>query len=109
MANTINGINGSSAASVGAGRAAQPMRDATAATVSDARTDTSDDVHITSTASQLASLGQTLRAMPQVDQARVSQISRSIEAGSYKVSPEKIASGLIQSDRALAQLGLKED
>jgi negative regulator of flagellin synthesis FlgM len=108
VANTINGINGSSAASIGAGRAAKPIRDAAGATAADAQTDTSGDVHITSTASQLASLGQALRAMPAVDQARVSQISRAIDDGSYTVSPDKIASGLVQSDRALAQLGMQE-
>jgi anti-sigma28 factor (negative regulator of flagellin synthesis) len=47
--------------------------------------------------------------MPAVDQARVNQLSRAIDAGSYTVSPDKIASGLIQSDHALARLGLKED
>lgn len=109
MANTIDGMNGNSAASVGAGRAAQRARDTATATVLDAHTGTSSDVHITSTASKLASLGETLRAMPAVDQARVSQLSRAIDEGSYTVSPDKIASGLIQSDRSLARLGLKED
>jgi flagellar biosynthesis anti-sigma factor FlgM len=102
-------MNGNSAASVGAGRAAQRTRDTAVATVRDAHPETGGDVHITSTASKLASLGESLRAMPAVDQARVSQISRAIDEGSYTVSPDKIAGGLIQSDHALARLGLKED
>jgi negative regulator of flagellin synthesis FlgM len=110
MANTINGINGSNAASIGSGRVANKhVQDAATAATGDAAEGQSSDVHITSTASKLASLGQALSAMPQVDESRVSTLKAAIESGTYSVDSNKIASGLIQSDRALAQLGIKED
>lgn len=108
MANTINGINGSSAASVGTTRAAKQTHDNAAASAGDGTPADAGDVHITSTASKLATLGQTLSAMPEVDQARVAKFSSAIQAGTYTISPDKIANGLIQSDRALAQLGIEE-
>jgi negative regulator of flagellin synthesis FlgM len=109
MANTINGINGSNAASVGTSRIAKQVQDAATATTAGDTDGQSSDVHITSTASKLASLGQALSAMPEVDEKRVSTLKAAIESGTYSVDSHKIASGLIQSDRALAQLGIKED
>jgi len=107
VANTINGFQGSGAASVGTSRNAQSAREA--ATTDNTQPDVSGggsgEVHITSTASQLAALGQKLGAMPAVDAARVARISQALQNGTYSISADKIAGGLIQSDRALAQLG----
>jgi negative regulator of flagellin synthesis FlgM len=64
------------------------------------------EVSITSTASLLAHLQQSLAAKPAVDQSRVDAISKALAAGTYNVSPEKIANGLIQTERALWQLNL---
>jgi flagellar biosynthesis anti-sigma factor FlgM len=52
-------------------------------------------------ASQLAALGETLRAIPAVDEARVCQTRSAIENGTYTVRPEHIADQLMQLERAL--------
>jgi negative regulator of flagellin synthesis FlgM len=109
VANTIDSYQGNGATSVGTSRAAQPARDTSSATTGSAQAPGNAEVQITSTASQLASLGQQLSAQPAIDQARVAQISQSLADGTYTISPDKIAGGLMQSDRALAQIGFQED
>ena len=108
MANTIDGFQGNGATSVATNRTPQSARDNTSlATTANAQSGGSnEEVQITSTAAQLASLGQKLSSMPAVDQNRVARITQSLADGSYSISPEKIASGLLQSDHALAQIGL---
>ena len=107
MANTINSFQGNGATSVTTSRPQQSQRDNTAATTTDSsESGSSAEVQITSTASQLASLGQQLSTMPAVDSARVARISQSLADGTYTISPDKIASGLMQSDHALAQIGI---
>ena len=109
MANTINGFQGNGATSVATSRAQQSSSGSTAATTSgNSQSGGEAEVQITSTASQLASLGQTLSAMPAIDSARVARISQSLADGTYSISPDKIASGLMQSDHALAQIGMQE-
>jgi negative regulator of flagellin synthesis FlgM len=109
VANTINSFQGNGATSVTTSRPQQSQRDNTAATTtSNSESGSSAEVQITSTASQLASLGQQLSTMPAVDSARVGRISQSLADGTYTISPDKIASGLMQSDHALAQIGMQE-
>ena len=109
MANTINSFQGNGATSVTTSRPQQSQRDNTAAaTTGSSESGSSAEVQITSTASQLASLGQQLSATPAFDGARVAQISQSLADGTYTISPDKIASGLMQSDHALAQIGMQE-
>jgi negative regulator of flagellin synthesis FlgM len=62
------------------------------------------DVHITSSASQLASLEHTVRSLPAVDEARVAPLRTAIEQGSYSVQPQHVADQLIQLEQALAGL-----
>ena len=62
------------------------------------------DVHITDSASQLASLEQTLRSLPAVDAARVAQFRTAIEQGTYAVQPRQVADQLVQLEKALGQL-----
>ncbi|MGH8319881.1 MAG: flagellar biosynthesis anti-sigma factor FlgM [Steroidobacteraceae bacterium] len=62
------------------------------------------DVHITDSASQLASLEQTLRSLPAVDGARVAQLQTAIEQGTYTVQPQHVADQLIQLEQSLAEL-----
>lgn len=109
MANTINGYSGSGATSIGTPRTAkQSSRDTSVATTLDPQSEGGDqEVRITSTASQLASLGSKLSGLPAVDEGRVAQISQSLANGTYTISADKIASGLMQSDRALAAIGLQ--
>ncbi len=62
------------------------------------------EVRITSTASLLARLQSSLARKPAVDQSRVDSISQAISAGTYTVDSNKIAQGLIDSERALGTL-----
>src|SRR5438270_586432 len=59
------------------------------------------EVSITSTASLLARLQQSLAASSSVDQARVDGISNALAAGTYRVHTDNIAHGLIRSERML--------
>jgi flagellar biosynthesis anti-sigma factor FlgM len=106
MASKISGLDGSSTASVGAGRPVAKTRDAATGGPS-AQTDpaaAAGDVHITDSASQLASLEQAVRGLPAVDPARVAQFRTAIEQGTYAVRPRHIADQLLQLEQSLGQL-----
>lgn len=107
MSNKISGLSGGSAAPIGAGRAAEKTRDAasggSSAAASSSSPDTGD-VHITDSASQLASLEQAVRSLPAVDPARVAQFSSAIEQGTYTVQPQHVADQLMQLEQSLGQL-----
>ncbi len=107
MANKISGLS-SDPAPIGAGRPANTLRDAATGSAASAPASSSSaesaDVHITGSASQLASLEQTLRSMPAVDAARVMQARTAIEQGTYTVQPQQVADQLIQLERSLGQL-----
>ena len=62
------------------------------------------DLHITDSASQLASLEQSVRSLPAVDPVRVAQLQTAIEQGTYTVQPRQVADQLIQLESALGQL-----
>lgn len=62
------------------------------------------DVHITDSASQLASLEQTVRSLPAVDPIRVAKFQSAIEQGTYTVQPRQVADQLIQLENALGPL-----
>jgi negative regulator of flagellin synthesis FlgM len=81
-----------------------PVRDVTTVSNSGPPTPQSGEVHITDTATQLASLEQSLRDSPAVNSAKVSQLQSAIEQGTYKIDPEHIATQLINMERALARL-----
>jgi negative regulator of flagellin synthesis FlgM len=109
MANKISGLS-SDPAPVGAGRPANTVRDAAtgsaASSPAPASTSSGDsgDVHITDSASQLATLEQTLHSLPAVDDARVTQVRTAIEQGTYTIQPRQIADQLLQLEHSLAQL-----
>jgi flagellar biosynthesis anti-sigma factor FlgM len=65
---------------------------------------TAGDVHITDTATWLATLEPALREAPAVDGSRVAAIRASIDQGHYAIQPEHIASQLMQIEHALGQL-----
>ena len=106
MPNKISGLS-SDTAPIGAGRPAERVRDAVTGG-SSAPTDGSNapagDIHITDSASQLATLEQTLRSLPAVDPARVAQFSTAIEQGTYTVVPQQVADQLMRLERSLSQL-----
>jgi flagellar biosynthesis anti-sigma factor FlgM len=106
VANAINGYSGSGATSVGTPRTTrQSIRDSAVATTANPQAPSADQVRITDTASQLAGLGQKLSTLPAIDAARVARISQSLADGTYQISASQIASGLLQSDQELAQIG----
>lgn len=107
MSNKISGLSGSPAASIGAGRGAEKTRDpVTGGSSAPAGSSSSavGEVHITDSASQLASLEQAVRGLPAVDPARVAQFSSAIEQGTYTVQPQHVADQLMQLEQSLEQL-----
>lgn len=106
MANTINRISGNGTASVGASRTSQQSKRDTSLSTANPQPEGGDEVQITNTAAQLASIGEGLSASSPIDDARVARISQALADGSYRISAQQIASGLMQSDHALAQIGL---
>jgi len=108
VANAITGYSRSGTTSVGVGRtASQPARDSVLPTTTGvAPSQVTDEVRITEVASQLADLGRKLSGSSPIDTTRVSRISKSLADGSYQISASRIASGLLQSEQALAQIGL---
>lgn len=113
MPNKISGLN-SEPAPVGAGRPANKLRDAvTGSSASAGASSTtsgagssagSGEVHITDSASQLATLEQAVRSLPAVDPARVAQFRTAIEQGTYTVQPQHVADQLMKLEQALGQL-----
>lgn len=114
MSNKISGLS-DSPASVGAGLPASAARDAvtgglsapagsSTASSSAGSTAGSSDVYITDSATQLASLEQTVRSLPAVDPARVAQFRTAIEQGTYTVQPQQVADQLLQLEQTLGQL-----
>jgi len=113
VSSKIGGFNGSQTPSVGAGRSADvgvPQRSqeaggsGTSGSASASNSGATHDVQITGAARQLATLEQTLRDLPAVNETRVAQITNSIEQGTYTVHPQQIADKLIQLEQALGQL-----
>ena len=105
MSNKINDLT----TNVTAGRpsAVVPTRDVVTGGGNPAPAPAPGEVHITDTASQLASLEQSLRDAPAVDSARVAQLQSAIEQGRYTVDADNVASQLMQMERALAALSRK--
>ena len=73
-------------------------------TTQDATQEHQKEVRITSTASLLSHLQRSLAMRPAVDQSRVDSIRNALANGTYKIDSNKIASGLIDSERALGKL-----
>jgi negative regulator of flagellin synthesis FlgM len=102
VSSKISGIETRATGPAGSAKGVERVRDV----VSQPRTPEQDssDVHITGTARQLIELEQMVKDMPAVDEAKVAAIAASIEQGTYKVSPEKVADSLLQIEQALAPL-----
>jgi negative regulator of flagellin synthesis FlgM len=106
MSNKISGLSGSGTAPIGAGpgvdKSSAGLTGGSSAPASSSSA--AGDVHITDSASQLASLEQTLRSLPAVDPARVAQFQTAIEQGTYTVQPQHVADQLMQLEQSLGQL-----
>jgi negative regulator of flagellin synthesis FlgM len=60
-----------------------------------------DSVQITDTASHLINAEQSLGDVPVVSKGRVAEITDALAAGTYKISPERIANQLLHFERQL--------
>ncbi len=110
MAVNLNGIDLRGPAPGAARELSQSSKAAQAAPRAGADPDAAQpaEVSITSTAALLSHLGQALSAQPAVDQGRVAAVSKVVEDGSYRVQPEAVAAGLLQSERTLSPLPFTE-
>jgi negative regulator of flagellin synthesis FlgM len=105
VSDKIGGVDGSSASTaIGAGRAVQRPQDAATGNSQNSSGSGGESVQITGAARQLAGLEQAIRDLPAVNEARVAQISSSIEQGTYSVNSRQIANQLIQMEKALKDL-----
>lgn len=107
MSSKIGGVDGSSpTAAIGAGRAVQRPADAATggAQSSNSSGGSGENVQITGTARQLATLEQAVRELPAVNDSRVAQISSAIEQGTYSVNSKHIADQLIKMEKSLSNL-----
>lgn len=106
MSDKIGGVDGNNpSTAIGAGRAVQRPQDAaTGNAQSSGGSGDTESVQITGTARQLAGLERAIRDLPVVNNARVAQISNSIDQGTYSVNSRHIADQLIQMEKALKDL-----
>ena len=63
----------------------------------------SESVEITDTASHLVTAEQALNDVPVINPGRVSQARESLASGTYRISPERISSQLLQFERLLPE------
>jgi negative regulator of flagellin synthesis FlgM len=91
---------------VGGGRSVKRSSDTSHSSSSSdaASSGSTGDAHITDSARKLADLEQTIQALPAVDSSRVAEVSSSIQNGTYKINPERIADKLLQSEKDLQKL-----
>jgi negative regulator of flagellin synthesis FlgM len=83
-------------------RAVKRAKDAADAAPSAAKVASAGEgVRITDSARQLAALEQAIRALPDVDDAKIAEIRNAIESGTYEVSPERIADKLLRWEKEL--------
>lgn len=106
VANTINRITGNGAASIGASRTSQQSKQDPSLNTANPQSEGGDEVQITNRAAKLAALGQSLSASSPVDDARVARLSQALADGSYRISAQQVATGLMESEHALGQIGL---
>ena len=100
MSGKISGVSNSpppsAPSSAGARAAATPSQTSGA-------TSATDSVQITDTASHLVTAEQALSEVPVINQARVAEFSDALAAGTYEISPDRIANQLLQFERLLPQ------
>ena len=76
----------------------------TQGTPQDATQQPQKEVSVSSTAALLSHLHRSLEGTAAIDQKRVESIRNAIASGTYKVDSDKIAHGLINTERALGKL-----
>ena len=107
MSNKINGVD-SKPVSVTGGQAVgrvKPVAGDGSGTAADAH---GDGVRITDAARQLAALEKAVADVPEVNAARVAEVSSALEQGRYQVEPEKVAQRLLRMEYDLARASGRE-
>jgi len=91
------------AVDMGTSRAVDPVRrTAPTAHTTSAATSSGESISITATARHLISLQQIIAGTPEIDAARVTQLSQAIGQGKYTVDSAKIADRVLQLEQDLA-------
>lgn len=103
MSTKIGGFD-SKPVQVGTGRSVKRTSDSSGSSSSATATGDSSDTHITDSARKLAELEQSVQSLPAVNDARVAEVSSSIQNGSYKVDSGRVADKLLQSEQDLSKL-----
>ncbi|MEO7773965.1 MAG: flagellar biosynthesis anti-sigma factor FlgM [Steroidobacteraceae bacterium] len=100
MSNKINGLE-NRPVQVSPGSAARPVSDREGAP----RTDVpgpARHIHITDTARTLASLEESMKKMPAVDEKKVTLVRDSLRDGNYKIDPQRVADKLLRMEQELS-------
>ena len=87
---------------LGSARSASAAYGSAASDNTEAGKRSSDTVQITGDAMQMQSLEKSLSGSTSFDAERVAAVKAAIADGRYQVNPERIASKMIDSDKALA-------
>ncbi|HTC44498.1 MAG TPA: flagellar biosynthesis anti-sigma factor FlgM [Steroidobacteraceae bacterium] len=104
MSGKISGVtNGQPASATAAASNAGQQRAVANASAAPGGTTATDSVQITDTASYLVTAEQALSDVPVVNAGRVAEISDSLAAGTYEISPQRIANQLLQFERLLPE------
>ena len=104
MAVNLTGLDLSGTAASTTHKTSSTPNSSTQGTTQDATQQPQKEVSVSSTATLLSHLHRSLEATPAVDQKRVESIRNAIASGTYKVDSDKIAHGLINTERALGKL-----
>lgn len=107
MAVNLNGIDLGGSLAAGSTRKTHGVQSSPAGS-QDSKSPAGGEVSITSTASLLARLQQSLGGKPAFDQSRVDAIRKALAEGKYIVNPDKVAHGLTQMEHALGPLQIPE-
>lgn len=106
MSNKIDGLD-VRPVRISAGGAVRKAADDAAGKAGSGASSPDNSVQITSTARSLASLEQSIRDLPAIDQERVAEIEARLGNGTYEMDPQRIADGLLHLESDLRGLGRK--
>ena len=98
MTTKIDGVDSALSQSLASGSAVKAGSDpaSTRSAPSNGAVAGGSNVRITGAASQLATLERSVQSLPAVNQNRVSEVRSALAQGTYKVSPDAIADGLLR-------------
>jgi negative regulator of flagellin synthesis FlgM len=103
VSNKIGGSLDSGSVRVDSGRGAKRSSANSTASADQSSANSAEGAQITDSARTLATLEQSLRDTPAIDEARVESVRNNLANGSYKVNAERVADKLLQSEQELAR------